>query len=85
MAGLGGAFLSLAYTPMWVEDMTAGARLDRAGAGGVRLLAAAGALLAGAYLFGGVTILQLYVQGWRDRRAGRSSCRCCPISPPSWC
>ena len=24
MAGLGGAFLSLAYTPMWVEDMTAG-------------------------------------------------------------
>ena len=23
-AGLGGAYLSLAYTPMWVEDMTAG-------------------------------------------------------------
>ena len=24
MAGLGGAYLSLAYTPMWVEAMTAG-------------------------------------------------------------
>ena len=36
MAGLGGAFLSLSYTPMWVEEMTAGPRLDRAGAGGVR-------------------------------------------------
>jgi ABC-type uncharacterized transport system permease subunit len=26
MGGLGGAFLSLSYTPMWVEEMTAGAR-----------------------------------------------------------
>ena len=24
MAGLGGAYLSLAYTPMWIEQMTAG-------------------------------------------------------------
>ena len=30
MGGLGGAFLSLSYTPMWVEEMTAGTRLDRA-------------------------------------------------------
>ena len=62
MAGLGGAFLSLAYTPMWVENMTAGR-------GWIALALVVFAswrpwrLLAGAYLFGGVTILQLYVQG----------------------
>lgn len=61
-AGLGGAFLSLAYTPMWVENMTAGR-------GWIALALVVFAswrplrLLAGAYLFGGVTILQLYVQG----------------------
>jgi len=61
-AGLGGAFLSLAYTPMWVDDMTAGR-------GWIALALVVFAswrplrLLAGAYLFGGVTILQLYVQG----------------------
>lgn len=61
MAGLGGAFLSLSYTPMWSEAMTAGrgwialALVVFAGWGPLRLLA-------GAYLFGGLSILQLYAQ-----------------------
>jgi simple sugar transport system permease protein len=62
MAGVGGAYLSLAYTPMWTEDMTAGR-------GWIALaLVVFGAwrpwrVLAGAYLFGGVAILALYLQG----------------------
>ncbi|MEO1249892.1 MAG: ABC transporter permease [Pseudomonadota bacterium] len=62
MAGLGGAFISLSYTPMWAEEMTAGR-------GWIALALVVFAswrpwrLLAGAYLFGGVTILQLYAQG----------------------
>ncbi len=62
MAGLGGAYLSLAYTPMWVEDMTAGR-------GWIALAIVVFAAwrpwraFAGAYLFGGVTVLQLYLQG----------------------
>ena len=62
MAGLGGAFLSLSYTPMWVEQMTAGR-------GWIALALVVFAswrpwrLFLGAYLFGGVTILQLYAQG----------------------
>jgi len=62
MAGLGGAYLSLAYTPMWVEQMTAGR-------GWIALALVVFAswrplrVLAGAYLFGGVTILQLHAQG----------------------
>lgn len=61
-SGLAGAYLSLAYTPMWVENMSAGR-------GWIALALVVFAswrplrLLAGAYLFGGVTILQLYVQG----------------------
>ncbi|MEM1398522.1 MAG: ABC transporter permease [Pseudomonadota bacterium] len=62
MAGLGGAFISLSYTPMWAEEMTAGR-----GWIALALVVFAswrpGRLLAGAYLFGGVTILQLYAQG----------------------
>jgi simple sugar transport system permease protein len=63
MAGLGGAFLSLSYTPMWVEEMTAGR-------GWIALALVVfsswrpGRLFLGAYLFGGVTILQLYAQGF---------------------
>jgi simple sugar transport system permease protein len=62
MAGLGGAFLSLSYTPMWAEEMTAGR-------GWISLALVVFAswrpwrVLLGAYLFGGVTILQLYAQG----------------------
>jgi simple sugar transport system permease protein len=62
MAGLGGAFLSLAYTPMWMEGMTSGR-------GWIALaLVVFGSwrpwrVLLGAYLFGGVTILQLHAQG----------------------
>jgi ABC-type uncharacterized transport system permease subunit len=62
MAGLGGAFLSLSYTPMWAEEMTAGR-----GWIALALVVFAswrpGRLFLGAYLFGGVTILQLYAQG----------------------
>ncbi|MEZ5826209.1 MAG: ABC transporter permease [Geminicoccaceae bacterium] len=62
MAGLAGAFLSLAVTPMWVEGMTAGR-------GWIALALVVFAswrpwrVLAGAYLFGGMSILQLYAQG----------------------
>jgi simple sugar transport system permease protein len=62
MAGLGGAYLSLAYTPMWIEQMTAGR-------GWIALALVVFAawrpvgILIGAYLFGGVTILQLHAQG----------------------
>jgi ABC-type uncharacterized transport system permease subunit len=62
MAGLGGAYLSLAYTPMWAENMTAGR-----GWIALALVVFAtwrpGRLLLGAYLFGGITILQLHAQG----------------------
>lgn len=62
MAGLGGAYLSLAYTPMWGEGMTAGR-------GWIALALVVFAtwrplrVMVGAYLFGGVMILQLFVQG----------------------
>jgi simple sugar transport system permease protein len=62
MAGLGGAYLSLALTPMWVEGMTAGR-------GWIALAQVVFAtwkprgVLIGAYLFGGVTVLQFHGQG----------------------
>lgn len=62
MSGLGGAYLSLAYTPMWVENMTAGR-------GWIALALVVFAtwrpwrVLLGAWLFGGVTIMQLHAQG----------------------
>jgi simple sugar transport system permease protein len=61
MAGLGGAYLSVAYTPLWVENMTAGK-------GWIALALVVFAtwrplrVLLGAWLFGGVTILQLQGQ-----------------------
>ena len=62
MSGLAGAFMSLSHTPMWAEEMTAGR-----GWIAVALVVFAswrpGRVLLGAYLFGGVTILQLHVQG----------------------
>ena len=63
MAGLGGAYLSLAYTPMWGENMTAGR-----GWIAVALVVFATwrpwRLVAGAYLFAAVTQLQFYGQDW---------------------
>ena len=61
-AGLAGAYLSLAYTPFFVPGMTAGR-------GWIALALVVFAswrplrLVAGAYLFGAVTILQLHAQG----------------------
>jgi simple sugar transport system permease protein len=61
MAGVGGAFLSVFYTPVWVENMTAGR-----GWIAVALVVFAAwnptRLLLGAFLFGGVTILQFHIQ-----------------------
>ena len=61
-SGLAGAYMSLVYTPMWAENMTAGR-------GWIALALVVfstwrpARLLLGAYLFGGISILQLYVQG----------------------
>src|SRR6478735_5125521 len=60
-AGLGGAYLPLAYTPFWISGMTAGR-------GWIALALVVFAswlpfrLMIGAYLFGGITILQLHAQ-----------------------
>jgi simple sugar transport system permease protein len=62
MGGLAGAFLSVYYTPLWVEGMVAGR-------GWIALALVVFAtwrpvrVLVGAYLFGGVMISQLFVQG----------------------
>jgi simple sugar transport system permease protein len=61
-AGLAGAYLSLVYTPFWSPGMTAGR-------GWIALAIVVFAswlpwrALIGAYLFGGITILQLHAQG----------------------
>ena len=63
MAGIAGAYLSIVQTPMWVEGMTAGK-------GWIALaLVVFGTwkplrVVCGAYLFGGVTVLQLFAQGF---------------------
>jgi ABC-type uncharacterized transport system permease subunit len=62
MAGVGGAFLSVFYTPLWVENMTAGR-------GWIALALVVFAtwrparVMIGAYLFGGVTVAQFFAQG----------------------
>ncbi|WP_295960238.1 ABC transporter permease [Rhodoferax sp.] len=62
MCGLAGAFISLAYTPLWVEGMVAGR-------GWIALALTTFAtwrparVLMGAYLFGGVTMLAFAMQG----------------------
>jgi ABC-type uncharacterized transport system permease subunit len=62
MAGIGGAYLSTVYTPLWVQNMSAGR-----GWIAVALVVFATwkptRLLLGAYLFGFVTILQFHAQG----------------------
>ena len=59
--GIGGAYLSLASTPMWIENMSAGR-----GWIAVALVIFAGwsspKALLGAYLFGGITAMQLRFQ-----------------------
>ncbi|WP_027059614.1 ABC transporter permease [Mesorhizobium loti] len=61
MAGLAGAYLSVVYTPLWVENMTAGR-------GWIALALVVFStwrpyrVLLGAWLFGGMTILQLQGQ-----------------------
>ncbi len=61
LAGLAGAYLSLSYTPQWIENMTAGR-------GWIALALVVFAtwrplrVLGGAYLFGAVWIMGLYVQ-----------------------
>nr|WP_315243887.1 ABC transporter permease [uncultured Albidiferax sp.] len=61
LCGLSGAFISLAYTPLWVEGMVAGK-------GWIALALTTFAtwrplrVLLGAYLFGGVTMLQFHLQ-----------------------
>ena len=62
LCGLAGAFISLSYTPLWVEGMVAGK-------GWIALALTTFAtwrparVLLGAYLFGGVTMLQFQMQG----------------------
>ncbi len=59
--GLAGAYISLVYTPLWAEGMVAGK-------GWIALALTTfatwrpGRVLLGAYLFGGVTMLQLHLQ-----------------------
>lgn len=61
MAGLGGAYVSLVRVPQWVDGITAGA-------GWIALAIVVFAswrpwrVLIGAYLFGGITVLQLNLQ-----------------------
>lgn len=63
MAGLAGSYMSLAYTPMWMENMTAGR-----GWIALALVVFAswrvGYLMLGAYLFGLASILHLVMQGF---------------------
>lgn len=62
-AGLGGAYLSMVQTPLWADEMTAGR-------GWIALAIVVfatwkpGRAIFGAYLFGGVTVLQLHAQGF---------------------
>ena len=63
MAGLGGVYLAVAYTPMWVENMVAGR-------GWICLALVVfstwrpARVMIGAYLFGGVTIIQFHIQSF---------------------
>ena len=62
LCGLAGAYLAVVYTPLWVEGMVAGK-------GWIALALTTFAtwrparVLLGAYLFGGVTMLQFHLQG----------------------
>ncbi len=62
LCGLAGAYVSISYTHLWVEDLIAGR-------GWIALALTTfatwrpGRVLLGAYLFGGLTMLQFYLQG----------------------
>ena len=62
LCGISGAYISVVYTPLWVEGMIAGK-------GWIALALTTFAtwrparVLLGAYLFGGVTMLQFHLQG----------------------
>jgi simple sugar transport system permease protein len=62
LCGLAGAYLSVVYTPLWIEGMVAGK-------GWIALALTTFStwrplrVLLGAYLFGGVTMLQFHLQG----------------------
>jgi len=62
MAGLGGAFMTLAYNPSWAENITAGR-------GWIALALVVFStwrplwLIVGAYLFGGIMYFSFYIQG----------------------
>ncbi len=62
MAGIGGAYLTLAYTPLWAEGLVAGR-----GWIVVALVVfgtwRAGRIALGAYLFGAVSLIELFIQG----------------------
>ena len=61
LCGLAGGYVSLAYTHLWVEDLIAGR-------GWIALALTTfatwrpGRVLAGAYLFGGLTMVQFHLQ-----------------------
>jgi simple sugar transport system permease protein len=62
MCGLAGAYLSIIYTPLWMEGMVAGKGWMALALTSFAAWRPARALL-GAYLFGGVTMLQFHLQG----------------------
>ncbi|MFZ9543640.1 MAG: ABC transporter permease [Hylemonella sp.] len=61
LCGLSGAYLSVVYTPLWVEGMVAGKGWIALALTTFATWRPSRALL-GAYLFGGVTMLQFHLQ-----------------------
>jgi len=63
MCALAGSYMSICYAPMWQENMTAGR-----GWIALALVVFAtwkpGRILIGAYIFGGVSIIQMNLQAW---------------------
>ncbi len=62
LCGLAGAYISIIYTPLWVEGMVAGKGWIALALTTFSTWRPARVLL-GAYLFGGVTMLQFHLQG----------------------
>jgi simple sugar transport system permease protein len=62
LCGFAGAYISVIYTPLWVEGMIAGKGWIALALTNFATWRPARVLL-GAYLFGGVTMLQLHMQG----------------------